>query len=985
MRLLNLKSIVLVTIFLAPFNKIFAADLIRIQPLTDKILVLHFDEGHIDYFGKNENRFNGNRIYYSPLDLVSAQKPENYQVSSPDDDHFRDPKLPIAIGRKAKGVDFNNIYDAGEPAAIKHHWIYLELPHSLQRGKTYTVALNDFAANVNQFTFIYEEKKLRSPAIHVNQIGFVPAAPKYAYLSHFMGSFDTETHPNGALNLDAFAQSVFHLVRQEDDSVVFSGKITKQRDKNDADFNRTDIDFTHPNMTRADVWECDFSAFRIPGEYRIVVERMGCSYPFEIKEDVYRDPYYFTSRAMFTQRQGIIQEIEPGLNYPRDFREEDGTKIRYFPELKDEEAFDPAGGVGEVKGIWGWYHDAGDWDGYASHYSVPMGLLALFDLKPENFGDGDVHAKYKLAENEAWINEGENGLPDVLDEARWLIQFYQRTKNALIAQGYSTGGVPGYVGVDAGAIDGRPSWEDTRVLALKGADSVLVTYRYAACAAYLAVCLNKFQQGLHPESENWISEAETAYAWAQQQNQASEGDVNRARMEAAAALYRYTAKIGYQNDFRSCKKNDTQWKSRLWFNLQPWHFAATILGMIPAAQPGLDRTLQQQCIADIVSQANLETVQTAKTRGFRYGLDQDILFVLGTFSTPHIFLAAAAYQFTGEQKFLDACYTTADYCLGGNQMDLVKVSGLGENYERQPFHPDSWYLMDFNSRVYTNPILPGYVAYEMYRTGDWQNGASWSWVGDEDFSRSTAFPEIANFPDAEARFSNRNSIAGSEFTIHQNQILALFAYGFLCGPHTEPYIPNTRPELSLTLEDNISVKMDSVLTLRVTASPDMRRVEYFYNWHFIGESTDKANDFAFPWDLSKYKIPKGRHLITAKGYDDKGLETWPSAAGAKTISVLISTSIQHGAAPHFGFGLEPCYPNPANPSTAIVFSLPATDFTKVDIFNTLGQKMATLVEGRLAAGSHTVNLDLSGFASGTYFCCLEQNQARDVKKFVVLK
>jgi len=334
---------------------------------------------------------------------------------------------------------------------------------------------------------------------------------------------------------------------------------------------------------------------------------------------------------------------------------------------------------------------------------------------------------------------------------------------------------------------------------------------------------------------------------------------------------------------------------------------------------------------------------------------------------------------------LDACYTTADYCLGGNQMDLVKVSGLGENYERQPFHPDSWYLMDFNSRVYTNPILPGYVAYEMYRTGDWQNGASWSWVGDEDFSRSTAFPEIANFPDAEARFSNRNSIAGSEFTIHQNQILALFAYGFLCGPHTEPYIPNTRPELSLTLEDNISVKMDSVLTLRVTASPDMRRVEYFYNWHFIGESTDKANDFAFPWDLSKYKIPKGRHLITAKGYDDKGLETWPSAAGAKTISVLISTSIQHGAAPHFGFGLEPCYPNPANPSTAIVFSLPATDFTKVDIFNTLGQKMATLVEGRLAAGSHTVNLDLSGFASGTYFCCLEQNQARDVKKFVVLK
>ena len=51
--------------------------------------------------------------------------------------------------------------------------------------------------------------------------------------------------------------------------------------------------------------------------------------------------------------------------------------------------------------------------------------------------------------------------------------------------------------------------------------------------------------------------------------------------------------------------------------------------------------------------------------------------------------------------------------------------------------------------------------------------------------------------------------------------------------------------------------------LSVTASGDVRRVEYYYDWRFIGQSTDKENNFRFAWDLSKYKVHKGRILITA--------------------------------------------------------------------------------------------------------------------------
>ncbi len=90
--------------------------------------------------------------------------------------------------------------------------------------------------------------------IHVNQIGFVPTAPKFAYLSHYMGSLSTSQHQNGALDLDAYQGSEFYLVRMNDDSVVYTGTMSKQRDKSEVDFIRKD--FQHPNMTRAEVWQC---------------------------------------------------------------------------------------------------------------------------------------------------------------------------------------------------------------------------------------------------------------------------------------------------------------------------------------------------------------------------------------------------------------------------------------------------------------------------------------------------------------------------------------------------------------------------------------------------------------------------------------------------------------------------------------------------------------------------------------------------------
>ncbi len=67
------------------------------------------------------------------------------------------------------------------------------------------------------------------------------------------------------------------------------------------------------------------------------------------------------------------------------------------------------------------------------------------------------------------------------------------------------------------------------------------------------------------------------------------------------------------------------------------------------------------------------------------------------------------------------------------------------------------------------------------------------------------------------------------------------------------------------------------------------------------------------------------------------------------------------------FVLDQNYPNPFNPVTTIRFALPEPSHTVVTVFNALGQNVARLMDGDIAAGCHKVMFDGSGLASGLYF------------------
>jgi hypothetical protein len=66
------------------------------------------------------------------------------------------------------------------------------------------------------------------------------------------------------------------------------------------------------------------------------------------------------------------------------------------------------------------------------------------------------------------------------------------------------------------------------------------------------------------------------------------------------------------------------------------------------------------------------------------------------------------------------------------------------------------------------------------------------------------------------------------------------------------------------------------------------------------------------------------------------------------------------------------YPNPFSPVTPISYNLPENCHVKLEVFNVLGQKVATLVDERQAAGSKVVTWDdCSRLPDGTYFCRLQ--------------
>lgn len=85
------------------------------------------------------------------------------------------------------------------------------------------------------------------------------------------------------------------------------------------------------------------------------------------------------------------------------------------------------------------------------------------------------------------------------------------------------------------------------------------------------------------------------------------------------------------------------------------------------------------------------------------------------------------------------------------------------------------------------------------------------------------------------------------------------------------------------------------------------------------------------------------------------------------------------------FLLSQNYPNPFNPSTTINFALPNATDVRLELFNTLGQKVMTIVDGRYNAGWHSVMVDASSLSSGMYIYRIVTPEFNTTRKMMLLK
>jgi len=130
--------------------------------------------------------------------------------------------------------------------------------------------------------------------------------------------------------------------------------------------------------------------------------------------------------------------------------------------------------------------------------------------------------------------------------------------------------------------------------------------------------------------------------------------------------------------------------------------------------------------------------------------------------------------------------------------------------------------------------------------------------------------------------------------------------------------------------------------------------------------------------------------------DDTTLLPWPKLFGDVRNSAIngqMQSPTDAGDTPAIvpdRFGIVGNYPNPFNPATTIEFALERSGEVRLDIFNVLGQHIATLADGRYEAGRHTVvwdGTDRSGHvvASGVYFTRLSGEGQNSTHKMMLLK
>ena len=519
----------------------------------------------------------------------------------------------------------------------------------------FTFCIADVSLEDGVATPKYEPKT--GPRVRVNQIGYLPYGPK------------------GATLVSNAAAPVKWQLKDSTGAVVREGT-TRPRG-------------VDPSSGQK-VHTLDFTAFTRAGTGFTLTADGETSYPFDVSSDAYPRLRKDAMTVFYTNRSGIeIREtIAPG--YGRK-----AGHVSVAPNKGDKAVSCQAArdfmnnwtcAPSFVQNVTGGWYDAGDHGKY-----VVNGAIAVAQLLGEYERSLHVRTadKAALGDSTLRVPETGNGVPDILDEARWELEWMLRMQ---IAAGATDPGIAPYVGMAFHKVQDE-SW--TGLPLAPAADdkprelhrpSTAATLDLAAAAAQGARLFAPFDQAF---SDKLLAAAKTAYAaarrvpdlYAPAADGASGGgpyddaDLAEERYWAAAELFLTTGDAAFRDEIAASPlRAGTMFSVDGFAWNTPGALAQIDLATVPSQLPGRDKiraSVLKAADALLALQSTQPYAQpyAPRTKSWAWGSNSQIL--------NNIVVLAVAYDLGGAARYRDGAVAGLDYLFGRNALNLSYVTGYG--------------------------------------------------------------------------------------------------------------------------------------------------------------------------------------------------------------------------------------------------------------------------------------------------------------------
>gem|GEM_PF-6018930 len=153
---------------------------------------------------------------------------------------------------------------------------------------------------------------------------------------------------------------------------------------------------------------------------------------------------------------------------------------------------------------------------------------------------------------------------------------------------------------------------------------------------------------------------------------------------------------------------------------------------------------------------------------------------------------------------------------------------------------------------------------------------------------------------------------------------------------------------------------------------------------------DKETNTTLPLDESfsyDFTISNGAAKVPSPNVNRCSMEVNQMSKSAGNDRFVITTNASANVDNDLpqDVSLKQNYPNPFNPTTAIQYSLPESANVSLEVYNMLGQRVASIAEGQRSAGTHTVDFDASHLTSGVYIYRLTAGSTVINKRMTLVK